>query len=138
MCLPLFKGGHTGPPLLAAFLMTALDIVVDPLAVRGGRWFLGNIFYYPNGGIYFGVPLSNFAGWFLVALLIIGIYERATHRVTLTRHPLLGPLFYWGILLFNFIITGYLQEWKLLICGLTLHVTIMSLWFLFRRRRGAS
>ena len=30
----------------------------------GDRWFLGRMYYYPEGGIYFGVPLSNFVGWF--------------------------------------------------------------------------
>src|SRR5262249_17392998 len=30
---------------LAGILMMLLDVVVDPLAVRGDRWFLGRIFY---------------------------------------------------------------------------------------------
>ena len=53
------------PVLLAGVLMMLLDVVIDPLAVRGDRWFLGRIFTYPAGGVYFGVPLSNFAGWAL-------------------------------------------------------------------------
>jgi uncharacterized membrane protein len=48
---------------LAGLLMMWLDIVIDPLAVRGDRWFLGRIFYYPEPGWYFGVPLANFVGW---------------------------------------------------------------------------
>ena len=48
--------------LVSGVLMMLLDVVIDPLAVRGDRWFLGRIFYYPDGGVYFGVPLSNFAG----------------------------------------------------------------------------
>ncbi len=47
-------------------MMMLLDVVIDPLAVRGDRWFLGRVFDYPSGGVYFGVPLSNFAGWLLV------------------------------------------------------------------------
>ena len=35
---------------LAGLLMMWLDIVIDPLAVRGDRWFLGRIFYYPEPG----------------------------------------------------------------------------------------
>ncbi len=60
--------------LVTSLLMLLLDVVVDPLAVRGDRWFLGRIFYYPNGGEYFGVPLTNFAGWLVVALTILALY----------------------------------------------------------------
>lgn len=60
--------------LLTGVLMMALDVVIDPLAVRGDRWFLGRIFYYPEGGAYFGVPLSNFAGWVIVGTVGVGIY----------------------------------------------------------------
>ncbi|MBI4196427.1 MAG: carotenoid biosynthesis protein, partial [Deltaproteobacteria bacterium] len=55
---------RTTRPWLSAVFMTLLDIVTDPLAVRGDQWFLGKIFYYEHHGIYFGVPFSNFAGWF--------------------------------------------------------------------------
>jgi len=34
--------------LTAGVLMMALDIVIDPLAVRGDRWFLGPLFAYIN------------------------------------------------------------------------------------------
>ena len=40
---------------LTGVLMMWLDLVIDPLAVRGDRWFLGRIFYYPEPGRYFGV-----------------------------------------------------------------------------------
>ena len=62
------------PAALAGALMMLLDVVVDPLAVLGDRWFLGRVFYYAEPGIYFGVPLSNFAGWFLVGWVIVGGY----------------------------------------------------------------
>jgi putative membrane protein len=54
--------------------MMLLDVVIDPVAVRGDRWFLGRIFYYPAGGVYFGVPLSNFAGWMIVGMVGVGGY----------------------------------------------------------------
>ena len=57
-----------GVALLAGTLMMLLDVVIDPLAVRGNQWFLGHVFWYPEGGPYFGVPLSNFAGWLLVGV----------------------------------------------------------------------
>src|SRR5437016_2427397 len=53
-----------GAALLASFLMMYLDIIIDPVALRGDRWFLGKLYYYPDGGIYFGVTIANFLGWF--------------------------------------------------------------------------
>ena len=60
--------------LVSGVLMMLLDVVIDPLAVRGDRWFLGRIFYYPEGGVYFGVPLSNFAGWMILGASGVGGY----------------------------------------------------------------
>jgi uncharacterized membrane protein len=66
------RAGRARVVLLSGVLMTLLDVVIDPLAVRGARWFLGHIFYYPDGGLYFGVPLSNFVGWLVVGVLTVG------------------------------------------------------------------
>jgi putative membrane protein len=60
--------------LASGALMMLLDVVIDPIAVRGDRWFLGRIFYYPEGGVYFGVPLSNFAGWMTLGTAGVGGY----------------------------------------------------------------
>ena len=111
------------PPWLPAIFMTLLDVVTDPLAVRGDRWFLGKIFYYPHGGIYFGVPLSNFAGWFLVGFCIFVLFriiEKKISSPTPLRIPLLGPLFYLSILLFNLAITFWIGEWGLGVAGLVI------------------
>src|SRR5207249_11874266 len=62
--------------LLSGALMMLLDVVIDPLSVRGDQWFLGRIFWYPSGGVYFGVLLSNFAGWLFVGALGVGGYLR--------------------------------------------------------------
>ncbi|MFA5812540.1 MAG: carotenoid biosynthesis protein, partial [bacterium] len=55
-----------------ALLTMLLDVIVDPVATMGSRWFLGQIHFYVYPGWYFGVPFSNFAGWFLVSFAIIG------------------------------------------------------------------
>src|SRR3546814_3647402 len=69
---------HTRCALVTGVQTCALPI----LAVRGDRWFLGHIFYYPDGGAYFGVPLTNFAGWMVVGMVSIGgyIYGRSEER----------------------------------------------------------
>ena len=48
--------------LLTAFLFAFIDMVIDPVALRGDRWFLGKIYYYPDPGMHFGVPFANYVG----------------------------------------------------------------------------
>jgi putative membrane protein len=49
---------------LAALLTTACDLVIDPLAVnRLGYW------VWAHEGAYYGIPASNFAGWFFTAFV---------------------------------------------------------------------
>jgi putative membrane protein len=110
--------------LLAGFLMMALDIVIDPLAVRGDRWFLGRIFYYPSGGVYFGVPLSNFAGWWLVGLVGVGGYLCAVGDGR--GRPLAGVALYYAVLAFNLVVTGAIGEWSLLAAGLGVHAAVAA------------
>jgi len=110
--------------LLGGVLMTLLDVVIDPLAVRGDEWFLGRIFYYPAGGPYFGVPLSNFAGWLIVGWLIIGGYVWASERLG-ARGPgrvELGMGLYYGVLAFNLVLTAWIGATKLLTAGILVHL----------------
>jgi len=56
--------GLVALPLLAAFVMTQWDVVMDP---SGSTMAKAWVWY--DGGGYFGVPLSNFLGWLLVTWL---------------------------------------------------------------------
>ncbi len=64
-----FKTGNfeIGLPvlLLTPVLVTLLDIILDPIAVHEGRWL------WEKPGRFYGVPLSNFRGWFVTTLIII-------------------------------------------------------------------
>jgi bisanhydrobacterioruberin hydratase len=57
----------TRPPLLhiiyAILLLVWMDAVLDPGAAALGFW------VWPQGGVYYGVPLSNYAGWLLSGAL---------------------------------------------------------------------
>jgi uncharacterized membrane protein len=121
--------------LTGAFLTTLLDLVIDPVTVRGERWFLGRIYYYPDGGIHFGVPLSNYAGWFLVALVTIAAFQvlerRAAWPTAGVRHVpwggLLEPLCYLGIVVFNLAITFWIGERLLGLLGCLLFLPVVVL-----------
>lgn len=106
--------------ILAAVLMVTLDIVIDPLALRGYRWFLGQIYGYPEPGVYFGVTLANFGGWFLVGLVMIRLLQLLITRLPesgwsrgrrdFPSRALLGPGLYLGILGFNLFMTFWIGE----------------------------
>ena len=111
---------------LAGILMMMLDVVIDPLAVHGARWFLGHVFYYAEPGVYFGVPVSNFAGWALVGVLIVGGYLLATGRRGLPKaSPAGGIGLYYLVLGFNLAMTGWIGEWALLGSGILVHVAVI-------------
>ena len=61
---PLSRGGAVALPILSAFVMTQWDVVMDPAGST-----LAKAWVWRDGGGYFGVPLSNFLGWFLVTWL---------------------------------------------------------------------
>jgi uncharacterized membrane protein len=44
---------------LGGIIMTAWDVVMDPMMVRGGHW------VWDVKGAYFGIPLQNYWGWWL-------------------------------------------------------------------------
>ena len=116
--------------LLASFLMMYLDVIIDPVALRGERWFLGKIYYYPEGGIYFGVTIANFLGWFFVCFAILRLFvwlERACFGraragrpagVREYRYQALGPVgLYFGVLGFNLFMTFWIGELLLGVVG---------------------
>jgi uncharacterized membrane protein len=109
--------------LLTGVLMMLLDVVIDPLAVRGDRWFLGRIFYYPEGGVYFGVPLSNFAGWVIVGVVGAAAYLLCAGAPPEGR-PWTGVALYYAVLAFNLIVTLYIGEWILASTGLAVHAAV--------------
>ncbi len=54
----------------SALAMTAWDLSLDPRMVADGNWI------WQDGGIYFGIPLSNFAGWVVTSALIYAVWSR--------------------------------------------------------------
>jgi putative membrane protein len=132
-------GRSRGPGVLSlsALLMMLLDVVMDPLAVRGGRWFLGHLFHYPEGGAWFGVPLSNFAGWFLVGFAIVGGHLGLTRKEP-SAAPTAGVALYYAVLAFNLAITLWIGEVGLFATGAILHAAAAALLLVLERRGSVS
>lgn len=116
--------------LLTVVLFVLIDIVIDPVAVRGDRWFLGQIFYYPEPGVYFGVPISNFVGWAVVGSTIMMLFALLEGRVTgeppswaarLPLRPLYGPGLYYIVLAFILTVTWMIGEKTLFLVGLFIY-----------------
>ncbi|HAK37019.1 MAG TPA: carotenoid biosynthesis protein, partial [Nitrospina sp.] len=57
-------------------LFMLMDIIIDPVAFRGDRWFLGKIYTYKEQGEYFNIPLTNFFGWLIVGTCILYCFTR--------------------------------------------------------------
>ena len=123
--------------LLSTIFFTLIDIVIDPLAVRGDRWFLGKIFYYPDPGIYFGVPFSNFLGWAVVGFVTIFCFQkvekawdgrgREPRQRDITAHILAGLVLYYLVLAFNLAMTFAIGENLLGVAGLLIYLPITAI-----------
>ena len=139
---PMFKPLHldvnarTSWPVLfvTAFLFAFIDMVIDPVALRGDRWFLGKIYDYPDPGVHFGVPLANYVGWAVVGLISLAIYFPLERRLpTLSLPPsvtprlLLGVGLYYGVLAFNLSITFWIGETLMGMSGLLIHLPVIAL-----------
>lgn len=133
--------------LLSIMLFVLLDIIIDPVALRGSRWFLGQIYGYYEDGVYFGVPLANFLGWGIVGAGLITLH-RCIDGV-FRQHPqkrpdwgvrwvplrgLLGPLLYLGVYSFNVFMTFYIKEFLLGLVDLFLIIPILTLAVIQSRR----
>jgi putative membrane protein len=74
-------------PLLGGLLMMLLDVVIDPVALQGEKWFLGRIYEYPERGFWFGVTAANFAGWFFVGAVSQALFQLALRALPWCRGP---------------------------------------------------
>jgi len=76
--------------LVAAIIMVARDLAMDPVwgtVLRAWVWL--------KGGSYFGVPVSNFAGWYLTVYVIYQIFALYPRRRTMNPPQL--PSGYWKV-----------------------------------------
>lgn len=73
-------------PLAGAFVMVAWDVAQDPVwstMLHAWAW--------RDGGIWFGVPLQNYLGWFLTVLLIFLLFAAYEAKARLRPAPSAWP-----------------------------------------------
>jgi putative membrane protein len=128
---------------MSAMFMVMVDLVVDPLSIRGDRWFLGKLFWYDPPGPHFGVPISNYLGWFFVAAIATGLFQAVDGWLNrnsakpfgvlpaMPSRALLGPLLYVGIVSFGitmlFVIGASVIGWASVFIFLPFAVLILSI-----------
>ena len=70
---PRKQGGNVIFLLLLIFLdglvVASIDVFMEPLQVIAGNW------TWPDSGPYYGIPIGNFAGWFVVAIVSTGTFR---------------------------------------------------------------
>src|SRR5262249_11933977 len=87
-------------PVLASFMMVAWDLSFDPLAST-----LRRVWIWQEGGSYFGVPLSNFLGWYLTVYAFFQLFALYLHwretgyleRKPQSRSYWLQPVLFYGV-----------------------------------------
>jgi len=135
--------------LLGSLFQVFLDIIIDPVALQGHRWFLGRIYGYREAGYHFGIPFSNYAGWFLVSALMIFALQRIDARtgkrgerpkgvIVAPFRSLYGPVLYLSVIVFNLTITVIIGERLMAMTGIfifTLPIAISAVLIARRANR---
>lgn len=97
-------------PLIASSLMVSWDLSADPIGST-----IKHAWIWTQGGAYFGVPLSNFVGWFLIVYLIFqlfALYQRHSGLEDLDR-PMNGTHYLQVIILYAWTGFGFVLSYLL-------------------------
>ena len=87
---PLAGAQVTIVPLTAAIIMVAWDVCMDPIWST-----ILHAWIWLRGGSYFGVPLSNFLGWYLAVYIIYQLFALYVSTHPDTSNAL--PSRFWGL-----------------------------------------
>jgi uncharacterized membrane protein len=79
-----------GVPAVAAFVMVGWDLCFDP-----GSSTLDRLWIWQKGGGYFGVPLTNYLGWYLTVFVFLFLFSLYRARRQAAVAPRLSS-FYWA------------------------------------------
>jgi putative membrane protein len=79
-------------PFIAAFIMVIWDVCMDPIAST-----IASLWAWKEGGSYYGVPMQNYFGWFLVVYLLFQIFALfiAKYEKDNSNNLLFSSKFFW-------------------------------------------
>lgn len=91
--------------LLDGYFVTAIDLFMDPIAVKSSSW------KWLESGEYFGVPIGNFIGWLIVTITVVGIFRIFEYcfpnkERTFNKSVMLIPVLSYGLLAVSFIFSS--------------------------------
>jgi putative membrane protein len=97
-------------PLIASSLMVMWDLCLDPIrSTIDGAW------VWEDGGAYYGVPISNFVGWYLTVFLICQVFALYLYRFSINRRVeqsktywYLAPVMFLGLAL-EYLLNPFVQ-----------------------------
>ena len=126
--------------LTGALLTMLLDVITDPIATMGDRWFLGKIHFYAHpAGSTSACPSPTSRGWFLVAFCIIGFNVLCWRLLPgIFNHRTIGPSDHRTTWLYPAFLQQHRplqhrdhllgREWRLALCssGILLGITLAA------------
>jgi len=92
---PLAGARTVALPLVAAFIMVAWDFANDPVWANINR-----LWVWQHGGAYFGVPLTNFLGWYLVVYVIYQLFALHLRGRSPGARPLPSGYWHWPVIFY--------------------------------------
>lgn len=111
--------------LLDSLFVVFIDLFMDPIQVAKGDW------TWLDRGPYFGVPIGNFIGWFVVALIVSGIFRTSEYfsedkDIKFNESIYLIPVIGYGLLVLYFFQAAIkFGMWQLAIIGSALMLPVV-------------
>ncbi|MCB1487602.1 MAG: carotenoid biosynthesis protein [Bauldia sp.] len=121
--------------LLCSLYLTAVDLALDPLAISIGAW------TWSESGGYLGVPASNFVGWFLVGIVIYGVFFAVEPDRTEAPAPALDALIVGLIgalgLLALLAVGAHVRHWLPIVLSVAVLAPYFGYWYRTRDRSSS-
>ncbi len=118
--------------LMSAVFMVGWDVSLDPAMSRAFPFWT-----YTESGFFYGMPLSNWGGWFLTSVVILGVYSMITRGVRVEHR--LAPLFFFLNCFFPFMLSLQYGLYGATVAGVLTTAIILGLvhWTSTGRRASA-